>query len=271
MEGSYKVHLKVVNKDKDDSGSGREETVQLFSGCGNSPYEAIRSSCKKARDHLLNFNGQSAQSSSATSNGLGREMILGNGKEVTATDCDDEDTDAEEASAQPAQDWVQSLENFFSKGLAEKVERSVRIIYSLVDQSDSSTSVQCSLGQLRVQAESETEAGGRQDSAHMMMDKIDALASQGEDVLKMISPPAAPTFRDETVVSDDGRDEERIKQQEAETLASSDDEVVDTAPVEHKSITNDSVASTGEMLPGVEYCMALMRTDRPTGESEYQC
>ena len=264
MEGSYKVHLKVVNKDQDVSGTGREETVQLFSGCGNSPYEAIRSSCKKARDHLLNFNGQSAQSS-ATSNGLG------NGKEVTETDCDGEDTDAEEASAQPAQDWVQSLENFFSKGLAEKVARSVRIIYSVVDQSDSSTSVQCSLGQLRVQAESETEAGARQHSAHMMMDKIDALASQGEDVLKMISPPAAPTIRDETVVSDDGRDDERIKQQEAETLASSDDEVVDAAPVEPKSITNDSVASTGEMLPGVEYCMALMRTDRPTGESGYQC
>ena len=304
--GTYKVHLNIVKLSKLENGTEERQTVQLFSGQGSSPYEAIRTASKKARDFLSNLSGDfpnSNQPSNGDIKGLHKNgesiketgsdedkdsndgvIERGNAKEENnhkdSDSSEDEDSNVDEdgdsrtgddetseveTEDKDATKWLLSLQSFFSKAFAPKLDGSISIQYSLLDQSESNARVKCSIGNLAVEAESSSFDMAKNESAKRMMDKIESIISAKGDIIKVIAPP--PPFKDETVVSEEEEDSKDggNKVIEAETLDSSDEET-EAVKCVPRTKTQDMEPGPSEMMPGVEYCMAFMRTDRPTGK-----
>ena len=311
----YKVNL-ILQKPAatgDDSIS-IAKPEQLFSGSGSSPYAAMREASKKAKDFFTNFNKEFPSSGSGDSHKNG-EAVKKNGNleelkdeergveagdqngtdgrsksELSSEGEDDESRDDVESlnevleseddnveETPNTQDWVGSLENFFSKALAPKLDQSVTIHYRVKEEAVDEVTVVCEIGKLVVEKTEETFKKAKQQAAKSMLDTIENVLESQNDIIKMIVDQKPAPFRDETaLLTDEDEFDEDSNDRDVATVPSSDDDgpapgpaVMALAASGPVSKSQDTESVPGEMAPGAEYCMALMRTDKPAGISSF--
>ena len=182
-------------------------------------------------------------------------------------------------------DWIGSLENFYAKALADKLGNSVSIKFhkheetGVTGEDICGYTVRCEIGKLSVVKTEDTFTQAKQMAAKSMLDRIETHLESRNDIIRMIVDTKGP-FQDETIVTDDedvsvDKDDD---DQYVATLDSSDEDeaprlaasALDSAPAGPATKTSEVEAAAGEMMPGVEYAMALMRTDKPTGIYVYE-
>ena len=166
--------------------------------------------------------------------------------------------------------YVNSVQNFWEKALAEKCS-DFPVRYEVRE-----GSVSCSIGQLRVEREGASEEEARQNAAAAMLNKIENILEGRQDIVRIIKAghetqqdSANPPFRDETVFSEEEEEEARGPKGHAyqeEVVGSSEDELADSRELVSAAPATkaeDSQPLETEMMPGAEYCLGLLRTDRP--------
>merc|ERR1719342_288274 len=184
----------------------------------------------------------------------------------------DDDSGDNSNEAEKQHDWVNSLESFFAKALASKLSKYNKTIQFMAKESENSIIVTCEIGKLSVEKEDTNFEKAKQSAAKSMLDTIERHLESGSDLIQKIVAQDAqvppPPFRDETVVSEDDFEEDDFDKNEPKyieeaTLDSSDEDstAVEAAP---EAKYSDEETGSGEMVPGAEYCMALLRTDKPT-------
>ena len=207
-------------------------------------------------------------SDSSTDNEESRDRVDSRNEDIEE---ESEDDQREEEEDNMKHDWVGSLENFYGKALAPKLNDSVSINYKIKEQSEEEILVSCNIGKLSVEDGGETFEKARQSAAKFMLDTIETHLTSGSDIINMIVD-VKPPFRDETAVPSDedddfeeSNDKDDSKDIEEATIDSSDEETTAVTAVSAGPSTKhaDTEAVSGEMQPGVEYAMALMRTDKP--------
>ena len=202
------------------------------------------------------------------------------GDEDSPDDSNDEDSEENMDDVNSKHDWIGSLENFYAKALAEKVGNSVSIKFEKNEETRAGEicgyTVRCEIGKLSVVKTEDTLIRAKQMAARAMLDTIETHLESKNDIIKMIVDRKPPLFRDETGVTDDDDEVSIDKEDEGDqyvaTLDSSDDEAPPNPASAVASVvpgpaskSSDTEAASGEMLPGVEYALALMRTDKPSG------
>ena len=271
----------------------------------------MREASKKAKDFFTNFNKEFLSSGSGDSHTNG-EAVKKNGNlvelkdeersveagdqngtdgrsksELSSEAEDDESRDdvqslnevleSEDDNVEETpntQDWVGSLENFFSKALAPKLDHSVTIHYRVKEEAVDEVTVVCEIGKLVVEKTEETFKKAKQQAAKSMLDTIENVLESQNDIIKMIVDQMPAPFRDETAMTDEDEYDEDSNDRDVATVPSSDDDgpapgpaVMAPAASGPVSKNQDTESVPGEMAPGAEYCMALMRTDKPAGIS----
>ena len=271
----------------------------------------MREASKKAKDFFTNFNKEFPSSGSGDSHTNG-EAVKKNGNlvelkdeersveagdqngtdgrsksELSSEAEDDESRDDVESlnevleseddnveETPNTQDWVGSLENFFSKALAPKLDHSVTIHYRVKEEAVDEVTVICEIGKLVVEKTEETFKKAKQQAAKSMLDTIENVLESQNDIIKMIVDQKPAPFRDETAMTDEDEYDEDSNDRDVATVPSSDDDgpapgpaVMAPAASGPVSKSQDTESVPGEMAPGAEYCMALMRTDKPAGIS----
>ena len=205
------------------------------------------------------------------------------GDEDSPDDSNDEESDENMDDVNSKHDWIGSLENFYAKALAEKVGDSVSIKFDKHEETRAGEicgyTVRCEIGKLSVVKTEDTLIQAKQMAARAMLDTIETHLESKNDIIKMIIDTKPPRFNDETVVTDDDDvsiDKDDDGDQYVATLDSSDEEAAPLPAVAVASVvpgpaskSSDAEAASGEMLPGVEYALALMRTDKPSGIKKY--
>ena len=220
--------------------------------------------------------GHELQNGQASDNEINNGDDSGSsGDEDSPDESNDEDSDNMD-DANSKHDWIGSLENFYAKALAEKVGDSVSIQFNKTEETRggeiSGYTVRCEIGKLSVVKTEATLIQAKQMAARAMLDTIETHLESKNDIIAMIVDTKPPPFRDETVVTDD--DDISVDKEDDEPyvapLDSSDEEQQPTVPAMTSVIpgpaskSSDNGATSGEMLPGVEYALALMRTDKPS-------
>ena len=247
--------------------------VETFPGTGAIPYAAIRESYIKARDFLTNLNGE-------FSNGVHTVEDIESADDVEAGDHEEEakardrevETD-EDSSRQSVvtegeeveHNYVESLQSFWSKALADKCQYGVKYESQEVEEGEVTV---CSIGKLTVEEED------KQAAASAMMNRIEAILEAGQDIVTMIKNGEQETssaqIRERTPIiesEDDEFETPAVKHagNYEERVVSDDEEAVPVVS-DPFSKAGDSEGLETEMMPGAEYCLGLVRTDKP-GES----
>ena len=260
--------------------------METFAANGNSPYRAIRESYVKASAFLSSLNGE-------FSNGVhaqGEEEVEDTEGEVERKDQendleDDEssrqsgqatgDEEVEEEGGDEDHNYVVSVQSFWEKALAKKCS-DCPVTYEVREEGEE-VIVTCSVGQLMVEGEGTMEEEARQSAAASMLNKMEEILQSGRDIVQIIKTgretkqdSANPPFRDETVFSEEEEEEnQRTKHAgnayEEEVVGSSDEEMAVSSEVVAGPVTKaaDSRPLETEMMPGAEYCLSLVRTDKP--------
>ena len=255
--------------------------METFVGSGNIPYAAIRESYVKARELLSNLNGEFSngvhgQDQGETENGAeeverkDQENDLEDDESSRQSALATGDEEEEEDEVEDDHNYVDSVESFWRKALATKCF-DFPVTYEVRE-----GRVSCSIGQLRVEGEGRSEEEAKQRAAAAMLNKIENILEEHRDIVQIIKTghetkqvSVNPPFRDETIFSEEDEDDQGTKgnayQEEEEEERGGSSEVV-SAPA---TKTADSEPLETEMMPGAEYCLGLLRTDKP-GESNYQ-
>ena len=260
--------------------------METFAGNGNSPYAAIRESYVKARAFLSNLNGE-------FSNGVhaqGEEEVEDAAEEVEREDQENDDESSrqsglatgdeeveevdEEEGGEENHNYVDSVQSFWEKALAKKCSDNP-VTYEVREEGEE-VIVTCSVGQLMVEGDGTTEEEARQSAAASMLNKMEEILQSGRDIVQIIKTgretkqdSANPPFRDETVFSEEEEENHHTKHAgnayEEEVVGSSDDEMAGSGEVVAAPVTkaSDSRPLETEMMPGAEYCLGLVRTDKP--------
>ena len=240
--------------------------VETFPGTGAIPYAAIRESYIKARDFLTNLNGE-------FSNGVHTVEDIESADDVEAKARDREVETDEDSSRQSVvtegeeveHNYVESLQSFWSKALADKCQYGVKYESQEVEEGEVTV---CSIGKLTVEEED------KQAAASAMMNRIEAILEAGQDIVTMIKNGEQETvsvqIRERTPIiesEDDEFETPAVKHAgNYEERAVSDDEEAVPVVSDPFSKAGDSEGLETEMMPGAEYCLGLVRTDKP-GES----
>ena len=255
-----------------------DNCVETFQGNGPIPYAAIRDSYKKARDFLTNINGEFSNGVHAEediereSRGREGETDEDSSRQSAAIDGEDDSGGEEQDEEEDEEhDFVTSLQSFWEKALSNKCQECVT--YRSREGESGGVIVVCSIGKLTVEEVDTSEEEARQAAASSMMNKIETILEAQGDVCAIIwkgeEDATNPPFKDETAFESEEDDfgepntkhaggdyEERVVSSEEEA----DTRAVVGAPV---TKTQDVEGLQTDMMPGAEYCLGLVRTDKP--------
>ena len=270
--------------------------METFTGNGNYPYAAIRESYVNASAFLSNLNGEfsngvHAQDQEAIKdtaeeserkdqeNDLEDDESSRQSGPATGDEVEEEEDDEEEDEEREKHNYVDSVQNFWKNALAKNCS-DCPVTYEAREEEGGEVSVTCSVGQLRVEGQGDTEEEARQAAASSMLTRMEQILQEQRNIVQIIKTgretkqdSANPPFRDESILSEGEEDEETEEQNskhagntyEEEVVGSSDEEMAVTSEVTAAPVTKaaDSRPLETEMMPGAEYCLGLVRTDKP--------
>ena len=266
--------------------------METFTGNGNYPYAAIRESYVNASAFLSNLNGEfsngvHAQDQEAIKdtaeeserkdqeNDLEDDESSRQSGPATGDEVEEEEDDEEEDEEREKHNYVDSVQNFWKNALAKNCS-DCPVTYEAREEEGGEVSVTCSVGQLRVEGQGDTEEEARQAAASSMLTRMEQILQEQRNIVQIIKTgretkqdSANPPFRDETLFSEEEEEGQHTKQAgnayEEEVVGSSEDEMVGSSGVVAAPVTKaaDSRPLETEMMPGAEYSVALVRTDKP--------
>ena len=95
--------------------------------------------------------------------------------ELTKDDCEETEEEDEESEEEDFFGWVGALENFYSKALSPKLNKSLTIQYRMKEATAEDVTVLCEIGKVAVENTEDSFIKAKQQAAKSMMQKIEAL------------------------------------------------------------------------------------------------